>query len=229
MNFFKNLVKTQKYFKILKLITARTEPFFTVKNFGAIVGNQALFKYLKIFEMIISISNLKGDIIEFGVWRGNNFIYIKKVTDYLGLKKNVYGYDWFKGLKDFEKKDNKINKKKYIGNKNFINKLIKNQNLKKIYLIDDDVNNFESHFNQKKSFCLIYLDLDLYRPTKNILDIIDKYLVKDGLIVFDQAQKKEWIGEKKALMEFYSFYKKKYKLIKLNRYFSPDIILKKIK
>ena len=229
MNFFLNLVKTKKYFKILKLITLKNEKFFPVKNFGAIVGNQALFKYLKIFELIISISKLKGDIIELGVWKGNNLIYIKKVVDYLGLKKNIYGYDWFKGLEGFEQKDNKINKRKYIGNKNFIKKLIKYQNLKKIYLIDDDVKNFGSYFNKRKKFCLIYLDLDLYRPTKNILKVIDKYLVKNGLIVFDQAQKKEWIGEKRALSEFYTAKKKKYQIIKLKKNFSPDVILRKIK
>lgn len=228
MNFFSNLVTSKKYLKMVNLIGLKNEKLFFVKNFGAFVGNQSLFKYFKIFELIISISKLKGDIIELGVWRGNNLIFMKKVADYFNLKKKIFGYDWFEGLKEFGKNDNKINKKKYKGNKNFINNLIKKQKLEKIYLIDDDVKNFESHFNKKQKFCLVYLDLDLYEPTRKVLEIIDKYLVKNGLIVFDQAQKKEWVGEKKALNEFCMKNKNKYRITKLKKHFSPDIILTKI-
>ena len=75
---------------------------------------------------------------------------------------------------------------------------------------------------------MVYLDLDLYEPTRKVLEIIDKYLVKNGLIVFDQAQKKEWVGEKKALNEFCMKNKNKYRITKLKKHFSPDIILTKI-
>ena len=210
MNFFSNLVVTKKYLKMINSIGLKNEKLFFVKNFGAIAGNQSLFKYFKIFEIIISISKLKGDIIELGVWRGNNLIFIKKVADYFNLKKKIFGYDWFEGLKEFGKNDIKLNKRKYKGNKNFIKKLIEDQKLSKMYLIDDDVKNFETHFDKKQKFCLVYLDLDLYKPTKKVLEIIDKYLVKNGLIVFDQAQKKEWVGEKKALIEFCVKNKNKY-------------------
>jgi hypothetical protein len=228
MNFFSNLVAPKNYLKMINSIGLKNENFFFVKNFAAIAGNQSLFKYFKIFEIIISISKLKGDIIELGVWRGNNLIFIKKVIDYFNLKKKIFGYDWFKGLKEFGKNDIRLNKKKYKGNKNFINELIEKQKLKKIYLIDDDVKNFKSHFDKKQKFCLVYLDLDLYEPTKKVLDIIDKYMVKNGLIVFDQAQKKEWVGEKKALNEFCMKNKNKYRIMKLKKHFSPDIILTKI-
>ena len=54
------------------------------------------------------IKHVKGDIIEFGVWNGNNLLSMKKIIDYLNIKKNIYGYDWFKGLKKFSKHDQKI-------------------------------------------------------------------------------------------------------------------------
>ena len=73
--------------------------------------------------------------------------------------------------------------------------------------------------NQNKKFendYLNFLNIDL--------NLIDKYIVKNGVIVFDQALKKEWGGEKKAMQEFYRLYKSKYKIIKLNKNFSPDVI-----
>ena len=81
MNFFSNLVTPKKYLKMINSIGLKNEKLFFIKNFGAIAGNQSLFKYFKIFEMIISISKLKGDIIELGVWKGNNLIFIKKVAE----------------------------------------------------------------------------------------------------------------------------------------------------
>ena len=36
------------------------------------------------------------------------------------------------------------------------------------------------------------MDLDLYQPTINLLKDIDKNISKNGMIVFDQANKKEW-------------------------------------
>ena len=228
MNFFKSIQSSRKYFTIFKKTKINSEKFFFLSNIGLFVGNQSLFKLLTIYELIKDIKHVKGDIIEFGVWNGNNLLSMKKIIDYLNIKKKIYGYDWFKGLKNFSKYDQKINRKKYIGNKKKIQNVIKFFGLKKIYLIDDDVSNFTRYFKKSKKFSFVYLDLDLFKPTIQILNIINKNLQKNGLIVFDQANKLEWPGENKAMQNFYFANKKKYKKIKLNKNFSPDIILKKI-
>ena len=228
MNFFKINQKRKGYLSIFKKTRINTSKSFLVSNFGLTIGSQNLFKFLTTYEILKQLKNTKGDIIEFGVWNGNNIILIKKMIDYLKIDKKIFGFDWFEGLKNFSKYDKKINKKKYIGNKKIIMNLIKFFKLKKIFLIQDDVKNFNSHFDKKKKFCLIYMDLDLYQPTINLLKDIDKNISKNGMIVFDQANKKEWPGEKKALNEFYKLHKNKYKLIKLNAKFSPDTILKRI-
>ena len=228
MNFFKKKT-TKSYFKFLKKINLKKDKYFLIKNFGSVAGNQSLYKYFTIFDLIRSTHKLKGDIIEFGIWKGNNLIYIKKILDFLNSKKKVYGFDWFEGLKNFGIKDKKINKKKYIGSEILIKRLIRLQNLAKIEIINDDVKKLDRYLNPQKKFCLVYLDLDLYEATISVLNLIDKYIVKNGVIVFDQALKKEWVGEKKAMQEFYRLYKSKYKIIKLNKNFSPDVILKKLK
>ena len=43
---------------------------------------------------------------------------------------------------------------------------------------------FPNYFKKYK-FSLIYLDMDLYKPTKISLEVLSKNLVKNGLIVFD--------------------------------------------
>ena len=225
MNFFKSIKVVRKYLIFSK--NKINEKFFFLSNIGLFVGKLSLFKLLTIYVLIKDIKHVKGDIIVFGVWNGKNLLSMKNIIVYLNIKKKIYGYDWFKGLKNFSKYDQKINRKKYIGNKKKIQNVIKFFGLKKIYLIDDDVSNFTRYFKKSKKFSFVYLDLDLFKPTIQILNIINKNLQKNGLIVFDQANKLEWPGENKAMQNFYFANKKKYKKIKLNKNFSPDIILKK--
>ena len=75
---------------------------------------------------------------------------------------------------------------------------------------------------------MIYIDCDLYQPTKIILDEMDSYLSKGGIFIFDEGLKKKW-SEGVALKEFYNKNKKRYILEKINEYYQPDVILRKIK
>ena len=78
------------------------------------------------------------------------------MIDYLKIDKKIFGFDWFEGLKNFSKYDKKINKKRYIGNKKIIMNLIRFFKFKKIFLIQDDVKNFNSHFDKKKILSCLY-------------------------------------------------------------------------
>ena len=74
-----------------------------MKNYGLFIGDKSIYKNLKIFEILKETKNIKGDIIEFGVWNGNNLIFIKKTIDYLKNKKKIIGYDSFKGMQNLMK------------------------------------------------------------------------------------------------------------------------------
>ena len=91
------------------------------------------------------------------------------------------------------------------------------QNLAKIEIINDDVKKLDRYLNPQKKFCLVYLDLDLYEATISVLNLIDKYIVKNGVIVFDQALKKEWVGEKKQCKNFIDYIKVNIKLLNLTK------------
>lgn len=70
--------------------------------------------------------------------------------------------------------------------------------------------------------------MDLYKPTITALHAINRSLVKGGLIVFDEGNKKLWAGEKKAIKEFLEINKDySYNLISKNR--QPDVVLKKLR
>ena len=46
-----------------------------------------MYRLLKLSEILYKVKSVKGDIIEFGIWNGNNLFTIKKIIDYHDIKK----------------------------------------------------------------------------------------------------------------------------------------------
>ena len=217
--------------KITKIIDKyKFSNFDLITNYGLFTGDLNLFKTLQIKEIVDRIKNVNGDIIEFGVWKGNTSFLIKKILDIYQIKKKLYLFDHFKGLLHFEKADegSLYESGKYKSNKRIIEEFIRFFKFKNISIIDKNAMNLTKKTFNKKKFSLVILDVDLYKPTKKILEAIKPYMQKNSLIVFDQGNDKSWPGESKALNEFLKQNKKSYKkeYIKFSR--QPDVLLKKI-
>jgi hypothetical protein len=228
MNFYNNTLKGRKYLNIIN----KDKRFFTKKfilnNPGMLVGDKSFFRFLKLFELFESQKNVKGDIVEFGIWNGNNLFTIKKIIDFLKQKKNIIGFDNFSGFPNPQSlKNNK--KGKYIGRPELINYIKKFFNFKNILIINDDILNLDKYSKKFKKISFIYIDCNIYEPVKKILETLDKKISKGGIIAFDEGLDSNNKGEGKAMLEFYNKNKKKYKVIKIKKNYQPDVILKKIK
>ena len=221
-----------QYKKILALISNdEYSKFDLITNYGLFSGSTNLYKTLKIYELIVSIEKVKGDIIEFGTHRGNTGILIAKILKLKNIKKKVFLFDSFKGLQNFNTKDDlkkKIHKGTYKGDLKKIRNIIKFFKLDNIKIIKGDAMNISQNFFSKKVFSLMYFDMDLYNPTINILNKINtkKNLSKFSKIIFDEGNSIYWKGEKRALNEFYIKNKKKFsKIIFSKSPYQPDVVL----
>ena len=226
-------MRLKKYKKITQLTKKfKFSDFDLLTNYGLLTGDTNLFKTITIIELIESIRNIPGDIIEFGVWNGNTSLLIKKILDIKNIKKKVLLFDHFKGLKHYTKKDPKTShayKDSYIASKKKIKSFINFFNFKNIKIIDKDATKISHHDLKNFKFSLAILDMDLYLPTITALNAIEKKISKNGIIVFDEANKTLWDGEKKAMNEFLKKNPKKYHKIIISKSKQPDVILKKIK
>jgi len=88
----KPLYSIKKYKKITNIINSyKFNNFQLISNYGLFCGDSNLFKTLTIKEIVDRVKNVKGDIIEFGVWKGNTSFLIKKIIDIFEIKKkNVF-------------------------------------------------------------------------------------------------------------------------------------------
>tara|TARA_E500000178_G_C16489237_1_gene516574 strand:- start:15 stop:560 length:546 start_codon:yes stop_codon:yes gene_type:complete len=178
------------------------------------------------FELLKKTKKIKGDIIEFGVWNGNNLLSLKKIHDYLNLNKKIIGYDHFKGM---PKNSRDFYRNSFHGDIRFLKKLIKFFEFKNLRLINDDILNLKNNLNIFKKLSFIYIDCDLYTTTKKILELLSIKLSKGGVIVFDEGnQDIKKSGETRALKEFLKKNKKNFSKKYLRKGYQPDVYLEKI-
>ena len=221
MTFYSKKLDSKKYFKILNNKFSKK---FILENFGMLIGDKSMYRFMKLSEIIKEIKNVKGDIIEFGIWNGNNLFSIKKMIDYYKINKKIYGFDNFSGFPN-PKKLKKKTKGKYIGKPQLIKKIISFFRLKKIHVINDDIMNLSLHMKKFNRISFIYIDCNVYKVVEKILNQMNNKISPGGIIAFDEARNKFNTDEGRAMMKFYKENKKHYKLIKLNPNYQPDAIL----
>jgi|TARA_B100001093_G_scaffold520510_1_gene617185 hypothetical protein len=220
VNFYNDKLVAHKYFKIIKKYKNTFTKTFILQNFGLFVGDKSFYKILTCFEILKNTKKIKGDIIEFGVWNGNNLLTLKKILDFLNIQKKLYGFDHFRGMP-------KKYSRKFIGDINLIKYVINFFKLKNIFLINDNILNLKKHQSKLKKISLIYVDCDIYETTKLILDELHSKISKGGYIVFDEGNQRRGTGESLAMENFYSKNKNKFKKIYLKEGYQPDVILQK--
>jgi len=197
---------------------------FLIENkFYETVSLDRFEKVLMQLEIFKIIKNVKGCILEFGIFRGNSFIRFMLFNKIYNFKKKFYGFDTFgefpKGKNYFDNlQRNKFTKSAGTSsiNKLSLNRILKKKKLKNFTLIKGDVLATLPEFireNKNLQISLINLDLDLYEPSKIVLESLYPRLSKNGIIILDNY--KTFYGETKAVNEFCKKHKIKLQKFKL--------------
>jgi len=158
-----------------------------------------LLKLIDQYEIYKKILNVKGDIVECGVFKGASLIRLATFRDLIedSQKRKILGFDSFG---KFPMPKININKHsdinfakrhdKNIGIGIAIEKLrlyLKKKKIKNFDLIKGNViNTIPKYFeNKKNKIALLHLDLDIYEPTEFVLNYLVKRIPKGGVILLD--------------------------------------------
>ena len=182
-----------------------------IDHFGLFVGVQTLASRLATYEILKLILDVPGNIIEFGVWKGSNLLFMAKVISLLrpNSNKKVIGFDNFEGLEKFSDQDGKKARDfvgMYKGDMQLLLEVIDLFDMQNwVHLISGDAVDTIPYYEQKNPnelISLAYLDFDLYEPCKVALRYLSKHLSKGGIIAFDEGLSSTWPGEGKAMIDF---------------------------
>lgn len=193
-----------------------------IENFPKYVKRQNLTRFIVLYEIFKKIVNIKGSIIECGVNEGYGLMTWTKLSaiiEPVNLTRRVYGFDTFKGFpkiseKDLTKKNNHIKKGDLYANSydelNELNMIHDSTrylgHIPKVSLIKGDASKTIPKFvkeNPHLLVSLLFLDFDLYKPTKTALENFFPLIPKGGIIAFDELDNPLWPGETQAMLEFF--------------------------
>jgi len=211
--FFKEL---EQYF-----VNSNDSVIDRLSNFPKYVTRQSLTNFLAKYEIYKKIKNLNGSIVECGVLFGGglmSFAHFSSIFEPVNYTRKIIGFDTFSGFpklskSDFTKSPNRQMKKGgyNINSFNDLKKCIELfdsnrfiNHITKIELVKGDVKKTIPKYikdNPHLIVSLLYLDLDLYEPTKIALHNFMPRMPKGSIMVFDEINVDQWPGETLAVLD----------------------------
>ena len=188
--------------------------------FPKYTNRTALSRFLVKNEIFNRIRNVQGSIIECGVHFGGGLMTwanLSALHEPLNHRRRVIGFDTFEGFPSISEHDvaggsHQAVRGGYNGGsledlEQAIEYFDQNRamgNIPKISIVKGDFTKTCSEFlieNPHMVVSLLYLDFDIYEPTKHALEMLLPRMPKGAIVAFDELHVEEWPGETQALHE----------------------------
>jgi hypothetical protein len=188
--------------------------------FPKFTTRQALAKFLARSEIFNQILNVNGSIIECGVLHGGGLLTFAKLSSIMeptNHTRKIIGFDTFAGFPSIHEADkagdssflkagglkgSTLDDVKAAVDLYDLNRPL--QHIQKVELIEGDLTKTGPKYlkeNPHLVVSLLYLDVDLYEPTKVALETFIPRMPKGAIIAFDELNAKMFPGETTAVDE----------------------------
>ncbi len=190
-----------------------------LENFPKYVRRQHLKRFLALYEIFKLILPVKGSIVECGVFRGFGLMSWAKLSTILepeNLTRRIYGFDTFEGFPTVSDKDQAAAAQNHPGDLKAnsyqeLTELIRAYDadrflghMYKVELIKGDMSHTIPAFlrdHPHLMVSLLFLDCDLYEPTKTAIEHFLPRMPKGAVMAFDELDNPIWPGETQALLD----------------------------
>jgi len=192
-----------------------------LRNFTKYVPRQTLTTFLAKHALFQNVLNIHGYIIECGVFLGAGLMtwaQLSAIYEPVNHVRRIVGFDTFEGFVDISEKDLSQNslefKKKgglatnaYDDLQECIRLYDLNRpigHIPRVELVAGDATKTMPEYIQKNKHsvvAMLYLDFDLYDPTKVALETFLPLMPKGAVIAFDELNQIAWPGETQAVLE----------------------------
>ena len=184
-------------------------------GFYATADPSRFSKFITHLEFFKQTSTVRGEIVEFGIFKGNSFFRWIKFRDLLEQtsSRKVIGFDIFGDFPEANFEQDKAKREAFVAETNGgksisleeINELLSIQGLdKNVEIIKGDILETLDKYlidNPHFKISLLHIDVDLYEPTKHILEKLFEKVTKGGIIIFDDYG--AFAGTNKAVDDFF--------------------------
>jgi hypothetical protein len=196
------------------------DPHTLIKEFSVFATRQNITRFLETYEYWKLIKNIPGNILECGVAGGSflmSMAHFSSIYEPHHYTRKIIGFDTFKGFTKPDKKDLSSGAKHMhegglaYDSYDYLKKSIElfdgNRmigNIPKVSLWKGDISNTLPNYLEQNPAAIVgmlHLDLDIYKPTKDVINMIKGRIPKGGIIIFDEINHEDYPGETIAVME----------------------------
>lgn len=205
---------------VARIFDACSDPVeIKLENFPKYVRRQHLKRFLARYELFKLVLPVMGSVVECGVYRGFGVMAWAKLSAMLepeNLTRRIYGFDTFSGFPAVTGEDRAALAEPAIGDLRadsydelvaLIAEYDRDRflgHIDKVHLVRGDVVETVSAFVREHPHLLVsllFLDLDLYEPTKAALEHFLPRMPSGAVVAFDELNNPQWPGETRALLE----------------------------
>jgi hypothetical protein len=191
-----------------------------IEAFPKYVKRQNITRLLAQYEIFKRILPVKGSIVECGVFRGATLMgwaHLSAMLEPVNLTRRIYGFDTFEGFPSVSEKDRAAQTAQvapgalYSNSHDELTEILQVYDstrflghIQKVQLVKGDAAKTIPEFvaqNQQLVISLLFLDFDLYEPTKIALEQFVPRMPKGAVLAFDELDNPLWPGETRAMLE----------------------------
>jgi len=191
-----------------------------LENFPKYARRQPLKRFLALYEIFKKVLPVKGSIVECGVFRGFSLMSWAKLSTILepeNLTRRIYGIDsfgaGFPSVSDVDRSGEGVARPGDFEASNYdeLLELVRLYDkdrflghIPKVELVRGDATKTIPEFIKQHPHLvvsLLYLDFDLYEPTKVALEHFLPRMPRGAVLAFDELDNPIWPGETQALMD----------------------------
>ena len=191
-----------------------------LENFPKYVRRQNLTRFLSLYEIYKRVLPIKGSVIECGVNHGFGLMSWAKfsaIMEPVNLTRRIYGFDTFEGFPGVSEQDRSATSQHVkVGDlaadvHDELNQLVEIYDstrfighVPKVKLVRGDATKTIPEFVQSNPhlvISLLFMDFDLYEPTKVALEHFLPRMPKGAVLAFDELDNPLWPGETLAMLE----------------------------
>lgn len=214
-------------------------------NFPLYVRNLDFIKFLSRYELMKQISEVKGSIIECGVMRGfglMSWYQLAAIMEPTNVFRRIIGFDTFEGFPSLSPHDHTDPKIGWLAADSEAELLElleahdRNQVLghverikftEKVRLVRGNATETIPQYLKaypETIVSLLYLDFDLYEPTKVAIEHFLPRMPRGAIVCFDELDHHRWPGETQALIETVGIDKLEIRRLPFDPYISYAIL-----
>jgi hypothetical protein len=190
-----------------------------LETFPRYARRKTITRFISLYELFKLALPVKGSIIEAGVFRGFGLMtwaHLSAVLEPANLTRRIYGFDTFSGFPSVGDHDRNARRNPSVGDLKAdchaeLQQLIEIYDqdrflghIDKVHLIKGDLTATVPAFVQQNPHLvvsLLFMDVDLYEPTKIALEQFLPRMPKGAVVAFDQLDNPIWPGETRALTD----------------------------